>query len=30
MCEHTDSDNIVGLVIFIEFSGYVALMTIDY
>ena len=30
MCGHTDSDNIVGLAIFVEFSGYVALMTIDY
>ena len=30
MCRHTDGDNIVDLIVFVEFSEYVTLMTIDY
>ena len=30
MCRHTDGDSVVDLIIFVEFSGYVAFMTIDY
>ena len=30
MCRYIDGDNIIDLTVFVEFSGYVALMTIDY